>query len=65
MSDNEKVKALKDSLLRDINVSTLPLSVKALTLENLFLRVEMAMNAAAGATDTSEQAAPGKEAPDA
>lgn len=43
MSDNEKVKALQDSLLRDINVSTLPLSVKALTLENLFLRVEMAM----------------------
>ena len=65
MSDNEKVKALKDSLLRDINVSTLPLSVKALTLENLFLRVEMAMNAAAGATDAAVPAAPEKEVSDA
>lgn len=65
MNDNEKVKALQDSLLRDVNAAALPLGVKAVVLENLLLRVEMAMNAAAGATDTSEQAAPGKEAPDA
>ena len=65
MSDNEKVQALRESLLRDVNAAVLPLGVKAVVLENLLLRVEMAMNAETGAADTSEQAAPGKEAPDA
>ena len=60
MNDNEKVKALQDSLLRDVNAAALPLGVKAVALENLLLRVEMAMNAAAGAMD-----APEKEVPDA
>lgn len=65
MNDNEKVQALRESLLRDVNAAALPLGVKAVVLENLLLRVEMAMNAETGAADTSEQAAPGKEAPDA
>lgn len=65
MNDNEKVQALRESLLRDVNAAVLPLGVKAVVLENLLLRVEMAMNAETGAADTSEQAAPGKEAPDA
>ena len=65
MSDNEKVQALRESLLRDVNAAVLPLGVKVVVLENLLLRVEMAMNAETGAADTSEQAAPGKEAPDA
>lgn len=60
MNDNEKVKALQDSLLRDVNAAALPLGVKAVALENLLLRVEMAMNADAGAA-----AAPEKEVPDA
>lgn len=65
MSDNEKVQALRESLLRDVNAAVLPLGVKAVVLENLLLRVEMAMNAETGAADTSGPAAPGKEAPDA
>lgn len=65
MNDNEKVQALRESLLRDVNAAVLPLGVKAVVLENILLRVEMAMNAETGAADTSEQAAPGKEAPDA
>lgn len=65
MNDNEKVKALQDSLLRDVNAAALPLGVKALALENLLLRVEMAMNAAAGAADAAVPAAPEKEVSDA
>lgn len=65
MNDNEKVAALQEQLLQDVNAAALPLAVKAMALENLLLRVEMAMNAETGAADTSEQAAPGKEAPDA
>lgn len=65
MNDNEKVQALRESLLRDVNAAVLPLGVKAVVLENLLLRVEMAMNAETGTADTSEQAAPGKEGPDA
>lgn len=65
MNDNEKVKALQDSLLRDVNAAALPLGVKAVALENLLLRVEMAMNAAAGAADAPVPAAPEKEVPDA
>lgn len=60
MNDNEKVQALRESLLRDVNAAVLPLGVKAVVLENLLLRVEMAMSAAAGAADAAE-----KEAPDA
>lgn len=65
MSDNEKVQELRESLLRDVNAAALPLGVKAVVLENLLLRVEMAMNAAAGATDTAVPAAREKEVSDA
>lgn len=65
MSDNEKVQELRESLLRDVNAAALPLGVKALALENLLLRVERAMNAAAGAADAAVPAAPEKEVSDA
>ncbi len=65
MDDNQLVKELVATVVKTVNGSCLPLAVKALALENLLLRVEMAMNAETGAADTSEQAAPGKEAPDA
>ena len=58
MNDNEKVAALADSLLRDVNAADLPLGVKALALENLLLRVEAALHAAAAAPPP----APGPEA---
>lgn len=43
MNDNKKIEALADSLLRDVNAADLPLAVKALALENLLLRVKVAM----------------------
>lgn len=58
MNDNDKVAALADSLLRDVNAADLPLGVKALALENLLLRVEAALHAAAAAPPP----APGPEA---
>lgn len=46
MNDNEKVAALQEQLLQDVNAATLPLAVKAMALENLLLRVRLAMDAA-------------------
>lgn len=46
MNDNEKVAALQEQLLQDVNAAALPLAVKAMTLENLLLRVRLAMDAA-------------------
>ena len=57
MNDNKKMESLADSLLRDVNAADLPLGVKALALENLLLRVKLAMCATS--------AEPEKEAPDA
>ena len=45
--------------------AALPPGGKGVVLENLLLRVEMAMNAAAGAADVPVPAAPEKEVPDA
>ena len=65
MNDNEKVAALVDRLLRDVNDADLPLGVKALALENLLLRVEAALRAAVVApTPTPSQEAPEKEGAD-
>lgn len=43
MTDDERVRALQDALMDAVNASRLPLSVKALTLENLLLRIHAAM----------------------
>lgn len=48
MNDNEKVEALLEGLLGQINAAALPLAVKALALENLLLRVNAARRASAG-----------------
>ena len=37
MNDNEKVAALQEQLLQDVNAAALPLAVKAMALENLLL----------------------------
>lgn len=42
MTDNEKVRALMNSLVQCLNASNLPLAVKALALENILLRVKIA-----------------------
>lgn len=52
MNDNEKTEALMESLLRDVNACDLPLVVKALALENLLLRVKLAMQTAAACAQT-------------
>lgn len=65
MDDNQLVKELVATVVKTVNGSCLPLAVKALALENLLLRVEMAMNAAAGAADAAVPAAPEKEVSDA
>ena len=46
MNDSEKVAALQEQLLQDVNAAALPLAVKAMALENLLLRVRLAMDAA-------------------
>lgn len=43
MSDNERVKILQDALMGAVNASNLPLSVKAIILENLLLRTHNAI----------------------
>lgn len=65
MDDNQLVKELVANVVKTVNGSCLPLAVKALALENLLLRVDMAMNAAAGAADAAVPAAPEKEVSDA
>ena len=54
MNDNKKMEALADSLLRDVNAADLPLGVKALALENLLLRVKLAMCATADPIPATE-----------
>ena len=55
MNDNEKMEVLVDSLLRDVNAADLPLGVKALALENLLLRVKMAMQSTHAENNASAQ----------
>lgn len=43
MTDDERIQALQAALVDAVNAATLPLSVKALALENLLLRVKVAM----------------------
>lgn len=43
MTDDKRVQELQENLMRDVNGSSLPLSVKALALENILLRVQIAM----------------------
>lgn len=42
MTDDEKVRALVQSLVKCLNSSALPLSVKELALENIQLRLQIA-----------------------
>lgn len=43
MTDDERVAALQRALVDAVNASRLPLSVKALALENLLLRIHGAV----------------------
>lgn len=43
MTDDERVAALQTALVDAVNASRLPLSVKALALENLLLRIHGAV----------------------
>lgn len=51
MTDYERVAALQTALVDAVNASRLPLSVKALALENLLLRVKLTMCATADPAD--------------
>lgn len=42
MTDNEKVRALMNSLVQCLNDSNLPIAVKALALDNLLLSIKVA-----------------------
>lgn len=55
MTDTEKIAALQQTVVAALNAAPLPLSVKALVLENALLRVQVAM----------QQQAPGAEEEDA
>ena len=46
MDDNQLVKDLMENVVGAVNDARLPLAVKALVLENLLLRVRLAMDAA-------------------
>ena len=42
MQDNQLVQDLVESILASVNASRLPLAVKALALENVLLRIQLA-----------------------
>ena len=46
MTDDERIQALQAALVDAVNAAALPLSVKALALENTLLRIQLAMQAA-------------------
>lgn len=49
MQDNQLVQDLVESILASVNASRLPLGVKALALENVLLRIQLAeLNAKKG-----------------
>lgn len=49
MTDNEKIRALMQSLVNALNASALPMAVKELALENVLLRIQLAeLNAKKG-----------------
>lgn len=58
MTDDERVTALQTAVMEAVNASRLPLSVKALTLENLLLRIHAAMGQAAEEQKEKEATAP-------
>lgn len=41
MTDNERIVLLQNNVISDVNSSDLPLSVKALVLENALLRINI------------------------
>lgn len=55
MTDNEKVRALMNSLVQCLNASNLPIAVKALALDNLLLSIKVAeyQNAEGGGDDNA------------
>lgn len=42
MTDNEKIRALMQSLVNALNASHLPMAVKELALENIMLHIKIA-----------------------
>lgn len=54
MNDDEKIFALQNAVVEAVNSACLPLSVKALVLENILFRVQGAMQAQTKA-QSSEQ----------
>lgn len=45
MTDDERIQALQAALVETVNAAALPLSVKALALENTLLRIQLARQA--------------------
>lgn len=45
MTDDERILALQAALVDAVNAAALPLSVKAMALENTLLRIQLAMQA--------------------
>lgn len=63
MTDDERVVALQHAIMSAVNESSLPLSVKALAVENLLLRVQAAMTTqiAIAQKKASQEAQPEKD----
>lgn len=63
MTDDERVVALQHAIMSAVNGSSLPLSVKALAVENLLLRVQAAMTTqiAIAQKEASQEAQPEKD----
>lgn len=63
MTDDERVVALQHAIMSAVNGSSLPLSVKALAVENLLLRVQAAMTTqiAIAQKKASQEAKPEKD----
>lgn len=54
MTDTEKIAALQQTVVSALNAAPLPLSVKALVLENALLRVQAAMQHPAPGAEKEE-----------
>ncbi|HIX94359.1 MAG TPA: hypothetical protein H9846_02770 [Candidatus Gemmiger excrementipullorum] len=56
LTDDDRIQALQAALVDAVNAATLPLSVKALALENTLLRIQLAMQAVRGQREETHDA---------
>lgn len=56
LTDDDRIQNLQAALVDAVNAAALPLSVKALALENTLLRIQLAMQAVRGQREEAHDA---------